>query len=69
MCQREPVPGKLDIAVKLVTTLANNDQKPGYYRINWNRTDARGRSVPAGVYFCTMSAEGQRLSRELVLTD
>ncbi len=69
MCQREPVPGKLDIAGKLVTTLASGDQKPGYYHINWNRTDARGRSVPAGVYFCTMAAEGQRFSRKVVLTE
>ena len=58
-----------DIAGKLVTTFANNDQKPGYYHINWNRTDARGRSVPAGVYFCTMTAEGQRFSRKVVLTE
>jgi hypothetical protein len=58
-----------DIAGKLTTTLASGSQKPGYYHINWNRTDARGRSVPAGVYFCTLAAEGQRFSRKVVLTE
>jgi hypothetical protein len=58
-----------DIAGKLVTTLANGDQRPGYYHIAWNRTDSRGRSVPAGVYFCSLAAEGQRFSRKVVLTE
>ena len=58
-----------DIAGKLVNTLANSEQRPGYYHVNWNRTDARGRSVPAGVYFCTLAAEGQRFSRKVVLTE
>jgi flagellar hook assembly protein FlgD len=40
-----------DIAGKLVNTLASADQKPGYYNLVWNRTDTRGRSAPAGVYF------------------
>jgi hypothetical protein len=52
-----------------VTTLANNDQKPGYYHVNWNRTDARGRSVPAGVYFCTLNAENKYFTRKVVLTE
>jgi hypothetical protein len=58
-----------DIAGKLVTTLANGDQRPGYYHIAWNRQDSRGRSVPAGVYFCSLAAEGQRFSRKVVLTE
>ena len=58
-----------DIVGKLVSTLANGDQKPGYYHMRCNPTDARGRSVPAGVYFCRLAAEGQRFSRKLVLTE
>jgi hypothetical protein len=58
-----------DIAGKLTTTLASGSQKPGYYHVTWNRQDARGRSVPAGVYFCTLVAEGQRFSRKVVLTE
>ena len=58
-----------DIAGKLVTTFANGSQRPGYYHIAWNRQDARGRSVPAGVYFCALTADGKRLTRKVVLTE
>jgi hypothetical protein len=58
-----------DIAGKMVNTLASGDKKPGYYNLVWNRQDSRGRKVPCGVYFCTLSAESQRFSRTVVLTD
>ena len=58
-----------DIAGKLVNTLANGDQKPGYYNLTWNRQDAKGRSCACGVYFCTLSAESKRFSRKVVLTE
>jgi hypothetical protein len=51
-----------------VTTLANGEQKPGYYNLTWSRQDAKGRSVACGVYFCTLSADDQRFSRKVVLT-
>jgi len=52
-----------------VTTLANGDQKPGYYSLTWNRQDAKGRTFACGVYFCTLSAENQRFSRKVILTE
>jgi hypothetical protein len=58
-----------DVAGKLVTTLANGEQKPGYYNLTWNRQDAKGHSVACGVYFCTLSAEDQRFSRKVILTE
>jgi flagellar hook assembly protein FlgD len=58
-----------DVAGKLVTTLANGDQKSGYYSLVWNRQDTKGRSCACGVYFCTLSAENQRFSRKVVLTE
>ena len=58
-----------DVAGKLVSTLASGDKRPGYYNLIWNRQDAKGRSVPCGVYFCTLSAESQRFSRKVVLTE
>jgi hypothetical protein len=58
-----------DIAGKLVTTLANGEQKPGYYNLVWNRQDSKGRSVAAGVYFCALAAEGKRFTRKVVLTE
>ena len=33
-----------DVAGKLVTTLANGEQKPGYYNVTWNRQDTKGRT-------------------------
>jgi hypothetical protein len=58
-----------DVAGKLVTTLANGEQKPGYYNLTWNRQDAKGRTCACGVYFCTLSAENQRFSRKVILTE
>jgi hypothetical protein len=58
-----------DAAGKLVNTLASGEKKPGYYNLTWNRQDAKGRSCPCGVYFCTLSAENQRFSRKVVLTE
>jgi len=58
-----------DVAGKLVTTLANGEQKPGYYNVTWNRQDTKGRSCACGVYFCTLSAENKRFSRKVILTE
>ena len=52
-----------------MTTLANGEQKPGYYNLTWNRQDTKGRSCACGVYFCTLSAENQRFSRKVILTE
>jgi len=58
-----------DVAGKMVNTLVSGDKKPGYYDLVWNRQDSRGRKVPCGVYFCTLSAENQRFSWKVVLTE
>jgi sugar lactone lactonase YvrE len=58
-----------DAAGKLVNTLASGDKKPGYYSLTWNRQDTKGRTCACGVYFCTLSAENQRLSRKVILTE
>ncbi len=68
--RKTPVTLKLyDIAGKLVRTLASADQQPGYYNLTWNREDSKGRTCACGVYFCTLTAEGQRFSRKVVLTE
>ncbi len=58
-----------DVAGKLVTTIVNGEQKPGYYNLTWNRQDTKGRSVACGVYFCTLTAENQRFCRKVVLAE
>ena len=55
--------------LKLVKTLADGEQKPGYYSLTWNRQDTKGRSCACGVYFCTLVAENQRFSRKVILTE
>ena len=52
-----------------MTTLGKGNQKPGYYNLTWNRQDAKGRSCACGIYFCASSAENQRFSRKVILTE
>ena len=59
----------LAIAGKRVKTLASGDKKPGYYNLVWNRQDTKGRTCACGIYFCTLSAENQRFSRKVILTE
>jgi hypothetical protein len=61
--------GLYDVSGELVTTLVNGLQKPGHHNLVWNRQDARGRSIPCGVYFCTLSAENKRFRKKVVLTE
>jgi DNA-binding beta-propeller fold protein YncE len=56
-------------AGKLVNVLADGRTKPGTYTSVWSATDAKGRRLANGIYFCTLAAEGQRFSRKVVLTE
>jgi uncharacterized protein (TIGR02145 family) len=38
-------------------------------RVIWDATDDRGRTVPAGLYICSMYAEGKRFNRKMLLVD
>jgi hypothetical protein len=57
-----------DIVGKLQRTLKSETQKPGYYRLTWDRKDARGRTVAAGVYFCQVETGKERQQKKVVLT-
>jgi uncharacterized protein (TIGR02145 family) len=41
----------------------------GSGRVIWEATDDRGRTVPAGLYICSMYAEGKRFNRKMLLMD
>ena len=56
-----------DILGRVCRTLVNADQKPGWYDITWDRRDDKGRSVPAGVYFCTLETPGHTSVKKAVL--
>jgi len=45
----------------------NEEQKPSYYSLVWNRTDNRGRTVANGVYFCQMLTDTFRSQKKVVL--
>ena len=52
-----------------VAILASDQQKSGYFDLTWNSQDTKGRSCRCGVYFCILSAENQRFSRKVILTE
>ena len=50
-----------------VRTLVAEHQRPGYYAVEWDATDASGHSVSAGIYFYRLQAGGQFLAVEKML--
>jgi hypothetical protein len=57
----------LDIAGRIVTTLVDEDQGGGSYRVTWQGRDNRGEAVSSGVYFYVLDVGGQRRTKKLVL--
>jgi len=60
---RYKVPTDSHVTVKIfnvkgqeVTTLVNDDQKAGTYRVIWEGVDSMGREVASGLYFCQLKA-------------
>lgn len=65
-------PGRVSVRVydragRLVTTLLDADEKPGYYPFIWDGCDRYGRKVAAGVYFYRLVTEGHAITKKLVL--
>ena len=56
-----------DATGRTVRVLVNETKGPGRYSADWDGRDKQGRTLPAGIYFCALEAEGRRLSRKLVL--
>jgi hypothetical protein len=55
-----------DIAGRQVKVLVNGKLNAGWHDARWNGTDAVGRQLPSGVYFCRMTA-GKFLSTEKLI--
>jgi DNA-binding beta-propeller fold protein YncE len=73
---RWQVPVEADVSLcvyntagRLVNVLADGSTKPGTYTSVWSGTDARGRRLANGVYFCTLDNGTKRISRKVVLTE
>jgi len=56
--------GVYDAGGRLVRPMSEGDVAPGKYE-----TKLLPGTLPAGIYFCTLAAEGQRFSRKVVLTE
>lgn len=57
-----------DITGKLVTTLKNGViEEPGYKVANWNMTDARGKKVNSGIYFCNLEMNKESSTKKILV--
>jgi hypothetical protein len=56
-----------DAAGRLVRSLADGHQQPGYYTVTWDGRDDQGRRVPAGVYFVHFNTDDHQEVKKTVL--
>jgi hypothetical protein len=56
-----------DVAGKIVKTLIQKDLGPGKHAVHWNGLDDGGRQVASGVYVYRLEAEGNTVTRKMVL--
>ena len=61
--------GIYDQTGRLVRQLVASTMSSGRHSLTWDRTDARGRRVAAGVYVVRFAAGVDTESRQLVITD
>jgi hypothetical protein len=56
-----------DVQGRRIAILADAPQAPGQYTTHWTGLDPAGRSVPAGVYYCSLRAAGTTAFKTLVV--
>jgi flagellar hook assembly protein FlgD len=56
-----------DVNGRLVKQLLDEQRGAGSSTVEWNGTDAQGRTVATGVYFCVLDAGGARYQHKMVL--
>jgi len=57
----------VDLAGRRICTLVDEVKPAGRYDVVWEGRDQQGRAAATGIYFVTLAADGQRLSRRLTL--
>ncbi len=57
-----------DLAGRLVTTLVDRDEQPGWREIPWDGRNDRGVLVPSGVYLARLESGGQERVRKVVVS-
>lgn len=55
-----------DVTGRLVKTLVEAKQKPGYYSVGWDGRNDSGKRVSAGVYFCRLQAGDFAKTKKMV---
>jgi hypothetical protein len=68
------VPGRTHVAMKVydctgkeVKTLVDGTVDSGYYKVSWDGTDTYGNKLVSGIYFYRMAADGETLTKKLIL--
>ena len=56
----------LDITGRVVNTLVNEVEEPGYYSVVWRGRDINGRSLPSGIYFYVIKAGKNKALRKII---
>jgi hypothetical protein len=56
-----------DATGRRIRSLVDETLPPGFHSVEWDATDQRGHRVASGVYFYRLLAEGEVLTRKLVL--
>jgi flagellar hook assembly protein FlgD len=57
-----------DVAGKLVRTIVEKREKPGYYTVVWDGKDDRNKKVGSGVYFYKLKAGKEKVcTKKLIL--
>lgn len=50
-----------------IRLLTNELQNPGSYSVVWDKRDSNGQTMPAGVYFCRLEAEGYKNTAKMTV--
>jgi hypothetical protein len=56
-----------DVSGRLVRSLVDAPLSAGRHSVAWDGRDARGRSVPSGIYFARVSGRGTSLTHKMVV--
>jgi hypothetical protein len=57
----------IDVSGRVVRTLIDGSMSAGPHAASWNGHDNEGRSLPSGLYFARLDAEGRSIVRRLLL--
>ncbi len=58
-----------DAAGRIINTLIQGQKSSGYYSVNWEGVDIRGRKVPAGTYYIVLELGGEVIQKKSVVLD